>query len=43
MGVDAFKVFQEVQLQGDDPRVNNVVEFGSNIGYLKVGGQVDLG
>eukprot|EP00879_Flechtneria_rotunda_P009805 GHRR01010255.1.p1 GENE.GHRR01010255.1~~GHRR01010255.1.p1 ORF type:complete len:125 (-),score=42.30 GHRR01010255.1:2472-2846(-) len=36
VGVEAFKVYQEVQLLEQEPRVNNVVEFGSNIGYLKV-------
>jgi len=36
VGVDAFKVFQEVLLQPDSPRVCNVVEFGRNIGYLRV-------
>jgi hypothetical protein len=36
VGVDAFSVFQEVLLQPDEPRVCNVVEFGRNIGYLRV-------
>jgi hypothetical protein len=36
VGVDAFKVFQEVALAGPSPRVNNVVEFGANIGFLRV-------
>lgn len=36
VGVEAFKVYQEVQLQGEDPRVNNVVDFGDFIGFLKV-------
>jgi hypothetical protein len=34
--VDAFSVFQEVSLRGEEARVNNVVDFGPNIGYLKV-------
>lgn len=36
MGVDAFSVYQEVLLQPEEPRVCNVVEFGRNIGYLRV-------
>jgi hypothetical protein len=36
VGVEAFKVYQEVLLLEGEPRVNNVVEFGQNIGYLKV-------
>lgn len=35
-GVDAFSVFQEVELTADDARINNVVDFGPVIGYLKV-------
>lgn len=45
-GIDAFSVFQEVLLdagldgseetQESFARVNNVVDFGSNIGFLKV-------
>jgi hypothetical protein len=35
-GVDAFSVYQEVTLQGEQARVNNIVDFGSKIGYLKV-------
>jgi hypothetical protein len=36
VGVDAFKVYQEIFLQPDEPRVCNVVEFGRSIGYLRV-------
>jgi hypothetical protein len=36
VGVDAFSVFQEVTLLEEEARVNNIVDFGSNIGYLKV-------
>jgi hypothetical protein len=36
VGVEAFKVFQEVDLTGELPRVNNVVDFGWWLGYLKV-------
>jgi hypothetical protein len=36
VGVEAFKVFQEVDLTGQLPRVNNVVDFGWWLGYLKV-------
>jgi hypothetical protein len=43
VGVEAFKVFQEVVLQPDEPRVCNVVEFGTNIGYLRVRGMVQHG
>lgn len=42
VGVDAFKVFQEVLLLPDQPRVNNVVEFGTNIGYLKVEAEASI-
>jgi hypothetical protein len=36
-GVEAFSVFQEIFLEGEDgARVNNVVDFGPSIGYLKV-------
>lgn len=36
-GVEAFSVFQEIFLTGDDgARVNNVVDFGPTIGFLKV-------
>lgn len=35
VGVDAFKVFQEVALLDELPRVSNVVEFG-RAGFLKV-------
>ena len=35
-GVDAFSVFQEVELTSDEARINNVVDFGPVIGYLKV-------
>lgn len=36
MGVDNFSVFQEIQLQTDDPRVSNIVKFSETIGELKV-------
>ncbi|XP_072984228.1 probable plastid-lipid-associated protein 12, chloroplastic isoform X1 [Typha latifolia] len=36
VGVDLFKIFQEVQLRTDDPRVSNVVKFSDAIGELKV-------
>lgn len=35
-GVESFSVFQEVTLQTDEPRVNNIVDFGPKVGYLKV-------
>lgn len=35
-GVDRFTVFQEVDLAGPTPRVNNVVDFGGGIGCLRV-------
>ncbi|KIY95935.1 putative plastid-lipid-associated protein 12 [Monoraphidium neglectum] len=35
-GVEAFKIYQEVDLSSDLPRVNNVVDFGEEIGYLIV-------
>jgi hypothetical protein len=35
-GVEAFKIYQEVQLLAPIPRVNNVVDFGPAIGYLTV-------
>jgi hypothetical protein len=35
-GVEAFSIFQEVTLSGREPRVNNVVVFGDDIGFLKV-------
>jgi hypothetical protein len=34
--VEAFKIYQEVDLSSDLPRVNNVVDFGEEIGYLIV-------
>uniref|UniRef100_A0A0E0DWI4 Plastid lipid-associated protein/fibrillin conserved domain-containing protein n=1 Tax=Oryza meridionalis TaxID=40149 RepID=A0A0E0DWI4_9ORYZ len=36
VGVDSFKIFQEVYLRTDDPRVINVVKFSESIGELKV-------
>lgn len=36
VGVDAFRIFQEVYLRTDDPRVVNVVKFSESIGDLKV-------
>lgn len=36
VGVDFFKVFQEVYLRTDDPRVSNIVKFSDAIGELKV-------
>lgn len=35
-GVDAFSVYQEIDLSGDSARVNNIVDFGRSVGYLKV-------
>lgn len=36
VGVDFFTVFQEINLETDDPRVNNIVKFSEAIGELKV-------
>ncbi|GAA0169081.1 hypothetical protein LIER_23638 [Lithospermum erythrorhizon] len=36
VGVDLFRVFQEVYLRTDDPRVSNIVRFSDAIGELKV-------
>ncbi|KAL6911546.1 hypothetical protein ACP4OV_000351 [Aristida adscensionis] len=36
VGVDSFKIFQEVYLRTDDPRVINVVRFSESVGDLKV-------
>ncbi|GJP31865.1 hypothetical protein CLOM_g15489 [Closterium sp. NIES-68] len=36
VGVDAFKVFQQISLQPSNARVNNIVVFGDSIGRLKV-------
>ena len=36
VGVDSFKVFQEVYLRTDDPRVVNVVKFSETVGELAV-------
>ncbi|XP_020584057.1 probable plastid-lipid-associated protein 12, chloroplastic isoform X2 [Phalaenopsis equestris] len=36
VGVNTFKIFQEVYLRGDDPRVINIVQFSDQIGELKV-------
>lgn len=36
VGVEAFSVYQEVLLTTDEcPRVNNIVDFGPKLGYLK--------
>lgn len=34
--MDSFKIFQEVYLRTDDPRVTNVVKFSDSIGELRV-------
>ncbi|ONK57236.1 uncharacterized protein A4U43_C10F18000 [Asparagus officinalis] len=36
VGVDFFKVFQEVCLRADDQRVSNIVKFSDAVGELKV-------
>ncbi|KAJ3678665.1 hypothetical protein LUZ60_002468 [Juncus effusus] len=36
VGVDKFKIFQEVYLRTEDPRVTNVVKFSDSIGELRV-------
>lgn len=36
VGVDFFKIFQDVYLRTDDPRVSNIVKFSDAIGELKV-------
>ncbi|KAJ1694756.1 hypothetical protein LUZ63_011454 [Rhynchospora breviuscula] len=36
VAVDSFKIFQEVYLRTDDPRVTNVVKFSDAIGELRV-------
>ncbi|CAL5072804.1 unnamed protein product [Urochloa decumbens] len=36
VGVDSFRIFQEVYLRTDDPRVINVVRFSESVGDLKV-------
>ncbi|CAD5174843.1 unnamed protein product [Musa acuminata subsp. malaccensis] len=36
VGVDFFKIFQEVYLRTDDPRVSNIVKFSDAVGELKV-------
>ncbi|XP_058098203.1 uncharacterized protein LOC131243112 isoform X8 [Magnolia sinica] len=36
VGVDFFKIFQEVYLRTDDPRVSNIVKLSDAIGELKV-------
>ncbi|XP_042440223.1 probable plastid-lipid-associated protein 12, chloroplastic [Zingiber officinale] len=36
VGVDFFKIYQEVYLRTDDPRVSNIVRFSDEIGELKV-------
>ncbi|KAJ8512322.1 hypothetical protein OPV22_002756 [Ensete ventricosum] len=36
VGVDFFKIFQEVYLRTDEPRVSNIVRFSDAVGELKV-------
>ncbi|XP_020689101.1 probable plastid-lipid-associated protein 12, chloroplastic isoform X2 [Dendrobium catenatum] len=36
VGVNSFKIFQEVYLRTNDPRVTNIVQFSDQIGELKV-------
>ncbi|KAB1227938.1 putative plastid-lipid-associated protein 12, chloroplastic [Morella rubra] len=36
VGVDVFRVFQEVYLRTNDPRVSNIIRFSDSIGELKV-------
>lgn len=36
VGVDRFRVVQEIDLASPTPRCNNIVEFGAGIGELKV-------
>ncbi|PKA66460.1 putative plastid-lipid-associated protein 12, chloroplastic [Apostasia shenzhenica] len=36
VGVDFFKIFQEVNLGPSDPRVTNIVKFSDQVGELKV-------
>jgi hypothetical protein len=36
VGVSGFSVYQDISLSGDEARVNNIVDFGSKIGFLKV-------
>jgi len=35
-GVEAFSIYQQVDLSADTPRVNNIVDFGERFGYLIV-------
>ncbi|KAG1662067.1 hypothetical protein FOA52_005314 [Chlamydomonas sp. UWO 241] len=35
-GVDAFSVFQDVELGDDTPKITNVVDFGPSVGFLRV-------
>jgi len=35
-GVDKFSVFQEIDVRREEIRINNVVDFGKNVGFLKV-------
>lgn len=35
-GVDGFSVYQEITTSGVEARVNNIVDFGENVGFLKV-------
>ncbi|MEW5309719.1 MAG: hypothetical protein WDW38_001582 [Sanguina aurantia] len=41
IGVDAFTVYQEIQLTEATPRVNNIVDFGT-VGYLKVEAEASI-
>ncbi|XP_062186952.1 probable plastid-lipid-associated protein 12, chloroplastic isoform X2 [Phragmites australis] len=42
VGVDSFRIFQEVYLRTDDPRVVNVVRFSESVGDLKVEAQATI-
>ncbi|GBF92568.1 hypothetical protein Rsub_05182 [Raphidocelis subcapitata] len=35
-GVEAFSIYQQIDLASEQPRVNNIVDFGERIGYLIV-------
>ena len=37
IGIDAFTVYQEISGAAGQGRVNNVVDFGPKLGYLKAG------
>ena len=36
VGVSGFSVYQDISLSGEEARVNNIVDFGSKVGFLKV-------